>query len=77
MCIRDRYYILTLSLKIEVDAFAYPPKWIFTPTLKNYIVLFQEDGFGRFLFNSVVISAACVIISMVLGVPMSLSLIHI
>lgn len=68
------YYILTLSLKIEVDAFVYPPKWIFTPTLKNYIVLFQEDGFGRFLFNSVVISAACVIISMVLGVPMSYGL---
>lgn len=68
------YYITTLSLKLEVDAFAYPPKWLFVPTFKNYIILFYEDGFGKYLFNSILISSLCVVISLVIGAPMAYGL---
>lgn len=68
------YYTITLSLKLEVDAFTYPPKWIFTPTFVNYVMLFSEDIFGRCLLNSFFISACCVVVSLIFGVPMSYGL---
>ena len=68
------YYTITLSLKLEVDAFAYPPKWIFKPTFKNFVILFSEEGFGHYLLNSMFISACCVVVSMLFGIPMAYGL---
>lgn len=68
------YYTVSLSLKSEIDAFTYPPKWIFIPTLRNYTVLFYEDMFARNLLNSIIISTTCVAVSMVLGAPMAFGL---
>lgn len=68
------YYTITLSLKLEVDAFSYPPKWIFIPTFKNFRVLFQEESFLKYLANSLVISSLCVIVSMLFGIPFSYGL---
>jgi multiple sugar transport system permease protein len=62
------YWMLTISLKTEVDQFASPPKWFaFTPTLTHYYDAFSTRSFGKYLITSAIVatlSTACV---MVLG----------
>jgi multiple sugar transport system permease protein len=55
------------SIKQPVDAFAVPPKLIFTPTLEFHYEIWTEKGFGQFLFNSVVIAVFTVLISVPIG----------
>ena len=50
------YWILTLSLKNQVDSFTYPPTWIFRPIADNYVKLFAEESFFKYLINSLVVS---------------------
>lgn len=59
-CLFPFYMIVTTSLKSSHDIFAWPPTWIFTPTLKNYadaLFVFGGTGIISFLFNSIVITA--------------------
>lgn len=72
-------WIAMMSLKSFADIIAWPPRFLFTPTLDNYVeVLFgsaAERATGelpdllRFLMNSVVISGGAVLLSIVLAVP--------
>ena len=52
------YWILVTSLKTRLDAFAYPPVWVFTPTLESYRETFvvSQSPMTRFLLNSIIIS---------------------
>jgi multiple sugar transport system permease protein len=68
------YYIFTLAFKNQVDAFTYPPKWIFTPTFSNFTELFVNEGFIKYLSNSFVISAACVILGLLVSAPAAYAL---
>ena len=44
------YWMLTISLKSDVDQFAVPPPWfVFTPTLDHYYDAFVTRGFGEYL----------------------------
>jgi multiple sugar transport system permease protein len=60
-------WALLISLKLPVDAFAVPPKFIFTPTFAFHYEVWVEKQFWRFLLNSVVISAGTVGLSLSLG----------
>jgi multiple sugar transport system permease protein len=55
------------SIKLPVDAFAVPPKLIFTPTFEFHYQVWVEKEFWRFLINSVVIAVATVLISVPIG----------
>ncbi len=68
------YYIVTMSLKYDVDAFAYPPKWIFTPTFDNYIAIFKDGVLTKNLLNSVIVSSSCVLIGLLIGTPAAYAL---
>ncbi len=47
------YWMVTSSLKTEVDIFAVPPKWLpIPPVWENYAYVFQTINFGQYLFNS-------------------------
>lgn len=63
------YYIVTMSFKIDVDTFAYPPKWIFTPTLNNYRSILADGILNKNLVNSIIISTCCVLLSLLAGTP--------
>ncbi|MCX5480742.1 carbohydrate ABC transporter permease [Kaistia geumhonensis] len=77
-------WIFLMSLKSFGDIIAYPPRFLFTPTLENYVeVLFggeAERAAGeipdllRFLMNSVIISGGAVLVSIVLAVPAAYAL---
>jgi multiple sugar transport system permease protein len=55
------------SIKQPVDAFAVPPKFIFTPTGEFHHQIWIEHEFWRFLLNSIVISIGTVCISLPIG----------
>ena len=60
------YWMLTISLKTEVDQFAFPPLWfVFTPTLDHYYDAFITRSFGDYLLTSAfvaVMSTACALV---------------
>jgi multiple sugar transport system permease protein len=61
------FWALLTSLKQPVDAFAIPPKLIFSPTLMFHKEVWTERGFWSFLVNSMIVSVATVAISVPLG----------
>jgi multiple sugar transport system permease protein len=58
-----------MSLKEPVDSMASPPKWLFVPTLRNYINVWMESEFLRYCFNSSVIAIMATAIGLVLALP--------
>lgn len=77
-------WIFMMSIKNFGDIIAYPPRFIFTPTLDNYVeVLFgsaEEQTSGampdllRFLINSLIISGGAVLLSALLSIPAAYAL---
>ena len=55
------------SFKQPVDAFAVPPKLLFTPTFTFHYQVWVEKAFWHYLINSVVISVSTVVISVSIG----------
>ncbi|CAN7399664.1 carbohydrate ABC transporter permease [Trinickia sp. LjRoot230] len=68
------YWMVTTSLKSQADALAYPPRWLFTPTLSHYIdALFQHDVAGS-LVNSLIIASSTTALAILLGTPAAYAL---
>lgn len=62
------YWMLTISLKTEVDQFASPPVWFrFAPTLAHYYDAFSTRSFGRYLITSAIVATLSTACAMVLG----------
>jgi multiple sugar transport system permease protein len=57
------------SLKTQVQNTAYPPVWVFTPTLENYREVFVKNPFFTFTMNSVVVAAGSTALALLLGLP--------
>ncbi|MBP1724177.1 MAG: ABC-type transporter, integral rane subunit, partial [Deltaproteobacteria bacterium] len=62
-------WMLLGSLKTEVDFMAYPPVWIFKPTVENYIKVFVENDFGTFALNSTIVAALTTFFGLLFGIP--------
>ena len=62
------YWMITISLKREVDQFAVPPRWLFfSPTLEHYADAFVTRSFGQYFLNSVIVASASTICALVIG----------
>ena len=62
------YWMITISLKIEVDQFAYPPKWFwFTPTLRHYYDAFVTRSFAQYLITSAIVAVVSTACALVIG----------
>lgn len=68
------YWIIATSLKTQVDAFAMPPKWLFDPTLANYVKVLLDTDFLRQTANSLIASTANAIITLALALPAAFSM---
>jgi len=66
-------WMLLSSFKPSVQVTAYPPVLFFTPTVQNYVALFETTPFARYAFNSVVITLGSTLIGLALGVPAAFS----
>ena len=63
-------WMLSLSLKFEVDNAAYPP--IFIPerfAWKNYTGVFESNRFGLYFVNSILVTGAATLLALAIGVP--------
>jgi multiple sugar transport system permease protein len=67
LCIAPIVVIFTTSLRQQVDIFASPLNFIFTPTLENYRAVLQDDKFDRYLLNSLFVGVVSTMITLVLG----------
>ena len=60
-CLFPFYIILTTSLKSDSDIFAWPPRWLFEPTLANFydaLFVFGGRGIIQFRTNSIIVTVA-------------------
>lgn len=63
-------WMLSLSLKNEIDNLAYPPVFFpDPPTLRNFVQVFTENSMGRYFWNSIVVSGGATLIALVVGIP--------
>lgn len=78
-------WIFLMSLKDRADILAYPPKFIFSPTLANYREILLGDAaagsqwvgntdFVLYFKNTLIISVGAVLLSMLVGVPAAYAL---
>ena len=63
-------WMLSLSLKTELDNTAYPPVLIPNPpTLDNFIDVFAKNDFLTYTINSVIVSFSATGLALLFGVP--------
>jgi len=67
LCVAPIVVIFATSLRQQVDIFAAPLNFIFTPTLENYRAVLEEDKFDRYLGNSLFVGIVSTVITLVLG----------
>lgn len=61
-------WLFTTAFKLQRDTFQLPPLWLgFQATLNNFAFAINQIQVGRFVMNSVIISAGTTIASVVLG----------
>lgn len=60
-------YLAVTSFKEPELAFAIPPVWNFTPTLKNYQQVLSSTNFDKYFMNSVITALTTTAIALVLG----------
>jgi multiple sugar transport system permease protein len=62
------YWMLTISLKSDVDQFAVPPRWFgYSPTLAHYNDAFLSRSFGEYLSTSATVAVLSTIFAVTLG----------
>ena len=67
LCVAPIAVIFATSLRQQVDIFADPLNFIFTPTLENYRAVLEEDKFDRYLMNSLFVGLVSTAITLLLG----------
>jgi multiple sugar transport system permease protein len=62
------YWMVTISLKSEVDQFASPPHWFtFRPTLEHYYDAFFTRSFAKYLTTSLTVASLSTVCAVTLG----------
>tara|TARA_B100001109_G_scaffold33972_1_gene26685 strand:+ start:359 stop:1189 length:831 start_codon:yes stop_codon:yes gene_type:complete len=60
-------WLFMLSIKSKGETFTKPPKWIFDPTINNYIKLWDNDLFKDTFINSIFITIISIILSVTIA----------
>jgi ABC-type glycerol-3-phosphate transport system permease component len=68
------YWLITTAFKNRVDAFAMPPKWMFTPVTDNFIKVFTTGEFMNSYYHSLIITFCATVVSILVGFPMAYAL---
>ena len=66
-------WLVSLAFKPTEDIAAYPPRFLFAPTLDHFAALLRSD-FLRSFGNSLVTSTAATVVAMLLGTPAAYAL---
>jgi len=69
------YWMITLSLKPQIEAAAYPPSFFrFTLTFAGYVEVFAKHPFLLYTWNSLVVATGCTLLGLVVGLPAAYSI---
>ncbi|UCF98398.1 MAG: carbohydrate ABC transporter permease [Spirochaetaceae bacterium] len=63
------YWVIQLSMKSHVEAFKFPPSWIFKPSFSNYQRLFAGTAFPKRLLNSLIVATLSTLFALAVGTP--------
>ncbi|PYN95749.1 MAG: sugar ABC transporter permease, partial [Candidatus Rokuibacteriota bacterium] len=71
------YWMITLSLKPQVEATAYPPSFVrFSITAAGYREVFTKYPFFLYTWNSLVVATGCTLLGLAVGLPAAYSIAH-
>jgi multiple sugar transport system permease protein len=69
------YWMVTLSLKPQIEAAAYPPIFFnFSITFKGYVEVFAKHPFLLYIWNSLVVAAGTTLFGLLVGLPAAYSI---
>ena len=69
------YWMITLSLKPQVEAAGYPPSFFrFTVTFKGYVEVFAKHPFLLYIWNSLVVATGATLLGLIAGLPAAYSI---
>lgn len=69
------YWMVTLSLKTQVEAAGYPPHFFhFHATFANYAEVFAKNPFLQYVWNSLVVAMGSTLLGLAVGLPASFSI---
>jgi multiple sugar transport system permease protein len=69
------YWMITLSLKPQVEATAYPPTFVrFSVTTVGYREVFTKYPFFLYTWNSLVVAVGCTVLGLAVGLPAAYSI---
>jgi multiple sugar transport system permease protein len=60
-------WLVMMSLKTQLDTFAVPPLFLFTPTFEHYEATFADRGFRSAIRSSLIVTAVSMLASLLLG----------
>ena len=69
------YWLVVISLKNNVDIFAYPPPIFFSPNISSYLKVFAANNFINAFISSLVVSFSTTIICLIVGLTAGYSVI--
>jgi multiple sugar transport system permease protein len=63
-------WMLSLSLKNDIDNVAFPPIFVPNPpTLDNFVNVFEQNKMMQYFWNSVLVTGGAVLVGLLVGVP--------
>ena len=62
-------WIFLTSIRTRQETLAYPPAWMFKPTMEHYIYVLTESPFLLALLNSILVAGVSTIIVMGMAIP--------
>lgn len=69
------YWMITLSLKPQVEAAGFPPSFVrFTVTFKGYVEVFAKHPFLLYIWNSLVVATGTTLLGLIVGLPAAYSI---
>ena len=59
--------LIMTSFKTQIQIMSRGPSWIFMPTLANYRNVLMEQGFLRYLINSLIVGSVSTFFTLIIG----------
>jgi ABC-type glycerol-3-phosphate transport system permease component len=70
-CIAPVFWLISTSLKTDVQAFSPKPVWFFVPQFGSYVAAWNDGGMGRAMIISTVVAVVSSVIGIVAGLPLA------
>lgn len=62
-------FMVSSAFKTRLETFAYPPVWIFKPTLENFKVILSDINIMFYMKNSTIVATLSTILTMIIAIP--------